>query len=246
VADAGSRERAGRQSAIAGLPVACDGLHEEAEQRARGAVGERAVPAHPLARAEEARAEHVVGAPAGDGLEHAVEVGGVVLAVAVQVDGCGVALVAGDLEPGAERGAEATGDGMCVHPRTVLAGDLRRGVARAVVHDQHVDGQSARLGGNACEHVAHGGLLVAGDDDRKAAVRNSRIGRNCPAEGAYTPPGAGRLAKIDALAAVVRPRRARGRVLHRHHRPSACCTRRPQPQQPRDGLGQLEHRARLA
>ena len=66
-------ERARREGAVAGLAVARDGLHERAEQRAGRPVGERAVPAHAVAAAEEARAEHVVGAPARDRLEHARE-----------------------------------------------------------------------------------------------------------------------------------------------------------------------------
>ena len=61
----------------------------------------------PSRSAEEARAEHVVRASARDRLEDALEVGGVVLAVAVEVHGGGVALVAGDLEAGAQGGAEA-------------------------------------------------------------------------------------------------------------------------------------------
>jgi len=64
------------------------------------------VPRHALALAEEARAEHVVGPAACHRLEQAPEVGGVVLAVAVEVDGSGVALVARDREAGAQGGAE--------------------------------------------------------------------------------------------------------------------------------------------
>jgi hypothetical protein len=63
--------------------------------------------AHPLAVPEEARAEHVVGAPAGDRLEQAIEVRGRVLAVAVEIDGGAVSLVAGELEPGAQRRPQA-------------------------------------------------------------------------------------------------------------------------------------------
>jgi len=124
VADAGCPERPGGQGAVAGLAVARDGAHEEAEQRTGDAVRQRAVPAHTVAGAEEAGAEHVVGAPAGDRVEDAPEVRGVVLAVAVEVDGCGVALVTGDLEAGAQRGAEAARDDVRVHARTLFARDL--------------------------------------------------------------------------------------------------------------------------
>jgi len=82
------------------------------------------MPAHPVARAEEARAEHVVGAPAGNRVEHALEIRGVVLAVAVEVDGGGVALVAGDLEPGAQGGAEAARHRVRSDSRTLFARDL--------------------------------------------------------------------------------------------------------------------------
>jgi len=124
MADAGRPERAGGQGAVPGLAVARHGAHEEAEQRAGNAIRERAVPAHPVAGAEEAGAEHIVGAPAGDRVEHAPEVRGVVLAVAVQVDGGGVALVTGDLEPRAQRGAEAARNGVRVHARALSARDL--------------------------------------------------------------------------------------------------------------------------
>jgi hypothetical protein len=65
------------------------------------------VPTHPVAVSEEARAEHVVGAPPGDGREHALEVDGGIFAVAVEVDGSRVPLVAGELEPGSQGGPEA-------------------------------------------------------------------------------------------------------------------------------------------
>jgi hypothetical protein len=125
------------------------------------------VPAHPVARAEEAGAEHIVGAPARDRIEHALEIRGVVLAVAVEVDGGGVALVAGDLEPGAQGGAEAARYGMGVHPRTLLPSDLRRGIARTVVDEQHVHRQAARLGGDAPNDSTDGSLLIPRDDDGK-------------------------------------------------------------------------------
>jgi hypothetical protein len=85
------------------------------------------------AAVEEARAEHVVGATFGDGLEEAGEVRGVVLAVAVEVDGRRVALVARQLEPGAQGGAEAPRALVRDDPRAVLAADGGGGVARAVI-----------------------------------------------------------------------------------------------------------------
>jgi hypothetical protein len=94
VSDAGDGERPRGEGAVTGLGVARHGVREEAEQRARGAVGQRAVPAHAVAAAEEARAEDVVGPAARHGLEDDLEVGRVVLAVTVDVDGGGVALVA--------------------------------------------------------------------------------------------------------------------------------------------------------
>jgi len=138
------------------------------------------VPAHALAAAEEARAEHVVGATAGDGLEHSGEAGRVILAVAVDVDGRGIALVPGDLEAGPKRGAEPARDRMRMDPRAVLARDVRGGVRGTVVDEQQIDGHAARLGWNAGEHAAERRLLVARHDDRKAAVR-ARPSRDSPA-----------------------------------------------------------------
>jgi hypothetical protein len=106
VPDSGGRERACGEGAVAGLAVARDRAEEDAEQRARGAVRERPVPRHALAPAEEARAEHVVGAAPCHRLEQTLEVRGVVLAVAIDVHGGVVALVACDLEPRAKRGAQ--------------------------------------------------------------------------------------------------------------------------------------------
>jgi len=97
VRDAGGGERARGEGSVAGLPVAGHGLHETAEDCARGAVGERSVPAHAVAVSEKARAEHVIGPPASDRLEDPLEVSRVVLPVPIQVDGGGVTLVARDL-----------------------------------------------------------------------------------------------------------------------------------------------------
>jgi hypothetical protein len=126
------------------------------------------VPAHAVAAAEEARAEHVVGATSSDGLEHAGEAGGVVLAVAVEVDRGGVALVASRLETGAKAGAEAARDRMRENPRAVLLADPGSGVLRAVVDEKDVDRQPARLVRKPGEHRPDGRLLVARDDDGQA------------------------------------------------------------------------------
>jgi hypothetical protein len=118
--------------------------------------------------AEEARAEHVIGAPASDRPEDPLEVGRVVLTVAVEVDGGGVALVPRDAEPGAKRRPEPARDRVRMDAGAMLAGDARRAIARAVVDDEHVDGQTARLPGNAGEHTADGPFLVARNDDGEA------------------------------------------------------------------------------
>ena len=125
------------------------------------------MPAHPVPRAEKAGAEHVVRAAAGDRLEQALEVGGVVLPVPVEVDGGGIALVAGDLESTSERGAEPARGRVRVDAGAEIAGYVRCGVARAVVDEQHVDRQAARLGGNRTEDSAHGRLLVPRHDNGK-------------------------------------------------------------------------------
>ena len=86
------------------------------------------MPAHAVAVAEEAGAENVVGAACGNGCEHGVEVGGVVLAVAVEVDRGGVAVVAGGVEARAQRGPEAAAALVGDHARAVLAADRWCGV----------------------------------------------------------------------------------------------------------------------
>jgi len=103
------------------------------------------MPAHAVPASEEARAEDIVGAAARDRLENPGEVGWVVLPVAVDVDGGGVVLVAGDLDAGPNRGPEPARDRMRVDARAVLARDVGGGIARAVVDEQQVDGQAARL-----------------------------------------------------------------------------------------------------
>jgi hypothetical protein len=135
------------------------------------------MPAHPLARPEEARAEHVVRAPAGDRLEHALEVRRRVLAVAVEVDGRAVPLVARQLEPGAQRGPESARRFVRDDARAEPPADRRRRVAGAVVHEQRVDPHATGLARDAREHVADRTLLVAGDHDRQAASRVRRLRR---------------------------------------------------------------------
>jgi hypothetical protein len=216
VPDAGGCECTGGERAVAGLGVARDGAEEEAEERARAAVRQRPVPGHAVSLVEEARAEHVVGAAACHRLEHALELRGVVLAVSIEVDGGRVTLVSRDLQPAAERRAEAARGLMRVDARAVIAPDRGRGVARPVVHEQHVDGQAARLAWNGGEHAADGHLLVAGDHDGEAALR-----------------GVGR-------------RRLHRLVLGRHQRPPPGGLGLGHAEQTGDGRRQLEHRARLA
>ena len=71
VADLRGLECRAGEGAVAGLTVGEHGAHQGGQQRRGGAVGQVAVPGHPLAPAQEARAEHVVGAAAGHGVEHA-------------------------------------------------------------------------------------------------------------------------------------------------------------------------------
>jgi len=174
VRDARGGEGAGRERAVAGLAVARHRLHEEAERGARCPVRERAVPAHAVARAKEARAEDVVGATTRHRLEHAGEAGGVVFAVAVEVDGGGVALVPGDLETAPKRRAEAARDRMRANPHTELSCDLRGGIPRAVVDEQQVDREPARLLRKPRQHRTDSRLLVTRDDDRKTSRTTAR------------------------------------------------------------------------
>jgi hypothetical protein len=174
------------------------------------------VPAHAVATAEEARAEDVVGTAARYGLEDAIEVRGVVLAVAVEVDGGGVALLAGDLETRSERCPQPARGGMGMDPRTKPARYLGSGVARAVVDEKQIDGHPAGLARNPREDAADGGLLVASHHDREAAAK-ARLSRS--------------------------PHRW---VLLRYQRATAGGQRGGQAEQARDRRRELEHRAGLA
>ena len=70
---------------------------------------------------------------------------GVVLAVAVEVDRGGVALVARQLKAGADRGAETARTAVRHHARAPLLGHGGCAVARAVVDHQDVERQAAGL-----------------------------------------------------------------------------------------------------
>jgi len=216
VRDAGDGERASGEGSVAGLAVACHGLHEEAQHSARRPVGELAVSAHAVAVAEEARAEDVVGAATGDGREDALEVARVVLAVAVEVDGGRVALVTRDREPGAKRRAEPARDRMRVDASAALARDVGSGVAGAVVHQKEIDIHAARAARDRGEDATDGGLLVTGNRHGEAAV-------------SARPRGGG----------------LHVRILDRHEGAAAGGLRRRQSEQARHGRGELKHRARL-
>jgi hypothetical protein len=182
VRDAGDGECSWREGAVAGLAVAGDGLHQEAEQRARRPVGKRAVPAHAVALPEEPRAEHVVRPATSDRREDALEVARVVLAIAVEVDGGGIALVARDLEPGAKGSAEAARELVRVDSRTIFAGDLRGAIARAVVDEEHVDRQPARPARKPGEHIPDSVLLIPGNDNGKAPRTGRKRSRGNPSQ----------------------------------------------------------------
>jgi len=168
VADAGGGERLASERPVAALAVRDDRLHQRAEQCARHAVRERAVPRHAVAVAEEARPDHVLSAAARDRLEHALEFGGVVLAVAVEVDRGVIVAVAS--------GGEALSDGRAQPVRVRVRDDLgarvasdRRGVVvRAVVDQEHVDAHTAGDARYPRDHVADRGRLVLRGDDREA------------------------------------------------------------------------------
>jgi hypothetical protein len=155
------------------------------------------VPAHAVAIAEETRPERIVGTAARHGREHALQLGGVVLAVGIEVDGRRVALVAGDLEAGAKSGAESTAAMVGDHPGAGSAGDAGGGIRGAVIHEQQVEREAAGGGGYSREHAADGLLLVARNEDCEAARFTIRVdsrhpGIHCREEGAAAG-GRGRL-----------------------------------------------------
>ena len=149
------------------------------------------MPAHAVAPAEEARAEHVVRAAAGDGPEDPLEVARVVLAIPVEIDGGGVPLVTRGLEAAAQSGAKAARDRMGMNPRTVLARDGGGAIARAVVDEEHVDIEPAGTRRDAANDGTDGSLLVASNHNSKAprkglrhpraGPRRGRFRRDCPA-----------------------------------------------------------------
>jgi hypothetical protein len=170
------------------------------------------MPAHAVPGSEEARAEHVVGPAARDRFEDACEVSGIVLAVAVEVDGGRVPLVAGYLEPAAKSGAEPARGLMRVDAGAMRARNPRGAVARPVIDQESIDRKPARLARDPAEHRANRGFLIAGNDDCEAATLVS---------------GGVRFAEeaIPFTAAVRRRREHRG-ILHRHQRRPARGLRR--------------------
>ena len=140
------------------------------------AVGERAVPAHPVAVPEEARADHVVGAAARHGVEHGRR----------SRRGRTRRRRRGTRRPRSPRRARGRGrcaaprrapadDGCEITARAVLAADGGGGVARAVVHQQHVDGHPAGLGRQPGEHAAQARLLVAGHHHGERAAGRGAV-----------------------------------------------------------------------
>jgi hypothetical protein len=174
------------------------------------------VPGHALASAKEARAEHVVRASTCHRLEDTLEVRRVVLAVAVEVNRGGVALVAGDLEAGAQGGAESARALHRMHARAVLAPDGGRRIARAVVHEQDVQRQPTGGLRDPGKHAADHRRLIARDHDGEAARAGLAV------------------------------RRLHERVLRRHERPAACRLGLRNAEQASDRRRELEHRAWLA
>lgn len=179
------------------------------------------MPAHALARSEEAGAEHVVRAPASDRVEHGGELRGVVLAVAVEVDRGRIPVLAGVREPGPQRRPEPARLGV---GDQLGAGGARDGggtVARAVVDDHDIDGHPARPLRESLEHAPEARLLVAGDDDRQAAA--ARGGRRSDGRiserDKRAPAGRGRNAHAEQLGdgrrqLADRPRLAAHRARH--------------------------------
>ncbi len=127
------------------------------------------MPRHALAAAEKARAEHVVRAPARDRFEHPLEVGRVVLAIAVDVERRGVPLVARDLQASAKGGAES----LRLSRRYTRAPCSRPIAAVASREPSSTSSTSTRQPAcalrDAGEHAADRWLLVARDDDGETA-----------------------------------------------------------------------------
>ena len=102
--------------------------------------------------------------PARSDVEQLAELGGDVLAVAVQPHRRGVALVARVHEPCLHRAADPEVEGQREDGGAVRGGDLGGGIGRAVVDHDHVEGRVE--GPDLVDHATDRRLLVVRRDDR--------------------------------------------------------------------------------
>ena len=129
--------------------------------------------------------------PAASGLEQLAELGGDVLAVAVEPHRRRVALVARVLEPRLHRPADAEVERQR-DDRGAVAGRDRGGVVRgAVVDHDDVEGRVERL--DLVDHPADRPLLVVGRDDRDDAPVAHRRDRRLEPDELQQPPRAVRV-----------------------------------------------------
>ena len=170
-----ARGRVGEVTADEGADDPAEDAHAEAAGRAdrvrdRAAGGETA-------------ADHEVraGVEAGHQLPH---LGGVVLAVGVELDRAVVVVADGVAEAGLQRTADAEVERQRQHRGAGLGGDVRGGVARAVVDDEHVEVR--QLAREVLEDARQRRLLVErGDDDERPQLRGHAC---CPTVAAWRYP----------------------------------------------------------
>ena len=116
-------------------------------------------------RAEEPASQHVIGTLALQCVDQTGDLGGAVLAVAVEGHDHVGALEQRKLDPGLQAGALPQIDRMLHHHRPGLGGGAAGGVGRAVVDDDHSIGEALELGDDARDHRR---LVIGGDDDPDA------------------------------------------------------------------------------
>src|SRR6185369_13080631 len=111
---------------------------EKLDQAVKDPGAEPAGDPHLVAAGQGARADDQVGLAPPDQLGDLEDLVAAVLAVAVELDGEVVAPLAGELEAGLDRAADAQVEGVGNHVRAQLFGHQGGVVARAVVHHQQV------------------------------------------------------------------------------------------------------------
>ena len=113
----------------------------------------------------ESRADHDVGV--GEAVEHPIEIGGIVLAVGVDLGHCLIAVAPGEEERGAHGTPDSHVERQRHHRGARLGGQCGGGIGRAVVH--HEDVRVGSVLTNLHDDVGYRPLLVPGRNGHQGA-----------------------------------------------------------------------------